>query len=91
MASELTVAQRQETGSLRMKRMRQGGQVPAVLYGGSEGNMLLSVCQIQLGKAINSGSRDIQLAGAANGTAAIKAVQWDTFGTEVVHVDFVRV
>lgn len=94
MGSELTVEQRQETGSLRMERMRQGGKVPAVLYGGEEGNMLLSLCQIELGKAINSainsGSRDVQLAGATACRATIKAIQWDTFGTEVVHVDFVR-
>jgi large subunit ribosomal protein L25 len=74
-----------------MKRLRQAGNIPAVLYGHKEGNVLLSVAAKDINRAINDGSYVVELAGAASDSALIKEVQWDAFGINVVHVDFTRV
>lgn len=91
MSDTLNVQLREQTGSLRMKRLRQSGNVPAVLYGHKEGNVLLSVATKDLNRVINDGSFVVELSGAATSSALIKEVQWDAFGINVVHVDFTRV
>ena len=91
MADTLTVEKREQTGSLRMKRLRQAGRIPAVLYGHGKGNVLLSVCEKELNKAIDHGSYIVSLAGEAIDTVLLKDVQWDAFGIKVVHLDLTRV
>lgn len=91
MSDTLNVQLREQTGSLRMKRLRQSGNVPAVLYGHKEGNVMLSVATKDLNRVINDGSYVVELSGAASSSALIKEVQWDAFGINVVHVDFTRV
>ena len=91
MSESLNVQVREQTGSLRVKRMRQAGNIPAMLYGHGEGNVMLSVSAKELGQVINHGSFVVELKGGANESALIKEVQWDAFGINVVHVDFTRV
>ena len=91
MADTLTVKKREETGSLRMKRLRQSGQIPGVLYGHGEGTMTLSVSEKELNKVINHGSYIVSLSGDAKDSALIKDVQWDAFGMKVLHIDLTRV
>jgi large subunit ribosomal protein L25 len=90
-ADTLNVEKREQTGSLRMKRMRQSGKIPAVLYGHGEGTEMLSVLEKELSKAVNNGSYIVELKGAANEGALIKSLQWDAFGIHVLHVDLTRV
>jgi len=90
-AESLNVEIREQTGSLRAKRMRQGGNIPAMLYGHGEGNVMLSVSTKELKRVIDQGNYIVELKGGANGSALIKEVQWDAFGVFVVHVDFTRV
>ena len=91
MEDTLSVEKRGQTGSLRMKRLRQAGRIPAVLYGHGVGNVLLSVCEKEMNKAINRGSYIVELSGESSDTVLIKDVQWDAFGMNVVHIDFTRV
>ena len=91
MSEPLNVQIREQTGSLRVKRMRQAGNIPAMLYGHGEENVMLSVPAKELGRIINHGSYVVELKGGANESALIKEVQWDAFGIDVVHVDFTRV
>ena len=91
MSESLNVQVREQTGSLRVKRMRQAGNIPAMLYGHGEDNVMLSVSAKELGQVINHGSFVVELKGGANESALIKEVQWDAFGINVVHVDFTRV
>ena len=91
MSESLIVQIREQTGSLRVKRMRQGGNIPAMLYGHGEENVMLSVSAKELGRIINHGTHIVELKGGANESALIKEVQWDAFGIDVVHVDFTRV
>lgn len=91
MSESLNVQIREQTGSLRVKRMRQAGNIPAMLYGHGEENVMLSVSAKELGRVIDHGSYIVELKGGANESALIKEVQWDAFGIGVVHVDFTRV
>jgi large subunit ribosomal protein L25 len=86
----VNVETRAETGSLRMKRMREKGNIPAILYGGNGDSVALTVAEGEVGKVIKSGSRSVQLVGSINQSAEVKSIQWDTFGNKVLHVDFVR-
>jgi large subunit ribosomal protein L25 len=74
-----------------MKRLRQTGKIPAVLYGHGKGTEMLCVLEKELTKAIDHGSHVVDLQGAANESALIKAVQWDAFGIKIVHLDLTRV
>ena len=91
MAEVLNVEKREQTGSLRMKRLRQTGNIPAILYGHGEAGLMLTVSEKELNKAINDGSHIVELKGATTESALIKDVQWDAFGIKVLHLDLTRV
>lgn len=91
MAETLNVEKREQTGSLRMKRLRQDGKIPAVLYGHGEDTEVLTILEKDLTRVIDHGSHIVELKGAANESALIKDVQWDAFGVHVLHVDLARV
>lgn len=87
----LTVELRDAVGKRRNRRLRASGKVPAILYGHKEKNVSLMLPAEQLHAALRHGSRFVQLQGAVNEKALIKACQWDTWGQEIQHVDFTRV
>ncbi|MCE9555264.1 MAG: 50S ribosomal protein L25 [Planctomycetes bacterium] len=91
MTEQLKVETRTTTGKRHAKRQRAEGRVPAVLYGHGQEVVGLSVEASALGAAIRHGARLVELSGALTESALVRAVQWDTFGTEVLHVDFTRV
>lgn len=91
MAEQLKVETRTTRGKRHAKRQRAEGRVPAVLYGHGEAVVGLSVEAAALATAIRHGARLVELSGALSESALVRAVQWDTFGTEVLHVDFTRV
>ncbi len=91
MAEELKVEIRKTLGKRNTRRLRKTGVVPAVLYGHGEETLSLSVPGSQLGVLVNQGSRLVALTGAIDESAFIRTVQWNTWGTEVLHVDFTRV
>ncbi len=91
MTDSLNVAVRTETGSLRMKRLRQSGHIPAVLYGHGEETKMLSVATNDLHKILQHGAHIVDLVGSVTDSALIKAIQWDAFGTSIVHLDLTRV
>jgi len=49
------------------------------------------LCERELNKVIDHGSHIVDLKGGANESALIKDVQWDAFGTKVIHLDLTRV
>ncbi|MEM7454693.1 MAG: 50S ribosomal protein L25 [Planctomycetota bacterium] len=82
---------REETGTLRMRRMRAAGKIPGMLYGRGD-NVQLALDAKDVGNAVRQGSYIVQLAGAVNDSVLIKEIQWDPVGTdEVLHMDFTRV
>ncbi len=91
MSEILNVEKREITGTLRMRRLRASGMVPAVLYGHGEGNVHLSVKMKDLDSAIRHGQQVVQLKGGVNESALIKEVQWDGLGSNVMHIDLTRI
>jgi len=73
------------------RRLRNSGQVPAVLYGHGKAVKSLTLAAEELNAAVRHGNRFVALSGVLSENAFIKDVQWDTWGTEILHVDFSRV
>ncbi len=92
MASEvLNVEVRSQRGKRESRRMRHEGKIPAILYGHGQESISLTLSHDQFAVALRHHSRLVDLKGGVNESALIREMQWDTFGTEVLHVDFARV
>jgi large subunit ribosomal protein L25 len=91
MADTLNVQMRDSRGKRNARRLRETGTIPAVLYGHGEQNMSLAVQASELAAVVRHGGRVVDLGGALKEKALIKNLQWDVFGTEVLHIDFSRV
>ena len=91
MALQLDVESRSIQGKHVNRRLRQSGKIPGVLYGHGLEAVSLSVAADALTGAIRHGSRLVSLAGAVNESAFIRELQWDTWGTHIIHVDFTRI
>ena len=91
MADLLNVEARDTTGTLRMRRLRKSGKVPAVLYGHGEGTVSLTILQKEIDRVVGHGGHIVELKGAVTEGALIKAVQWDAFGSSILHVDLTRI
>ena len=91
MSDTLNVENRDQTGSLRMRRMRAAGKIPAVLYGHGQDNVNLSIDSRDVQRMIRDSAHIVTLAGAVSESALVKEVQWDSFGSEVMHIDLARI
>ena len=91
MNDTLEVTLRKTTGSSEARRLRRSGMVPAILYGHGEPCVGLAANREAVEAAVRHGSRVVELKGAVKTSALIREMQWDTFGVEPLHVDFVRV
>ena len=90
-AEALVVEKRETTGTLRIRRLRKEGKVPAVLYGRGQDNVNLAIDSRAVSKLVNHGHYIVTLSGAVSETAMIKDVQWDAFGSRVLHLDMARI
>lgn len=90
-AEALVVEKRDTTGTLRIRRLRKEGKIPAVLYGHGQENVCLSIDSRAVSKVVDHGHYVVALSGAVNDTAMIKEVQWDAFGSRILHLDLARV
>jgi large subunit ribosomal protein L25 len=91
MAETLQAEARSSRGKRNAKRLRAAGKVPAVLYGHGEKTVSLAILAEQLTAAVRHGSRVVDLKGAVSDSALVRELQYDTFGLEILHVDFARV
>jgi large subunit ribosomal protein L25 len=91
MAESLSVERRDKHGKLNNQRLRRAGKTPAVLYGHGLENLSLMVSAEALAAAVRHGARLVNLTGAVEESAFIRELQWDTWGTHVLHVDFTRI
>jgi large subunit ribosomal protein L25 len=91
MSETLVVESRESRGKRNNRRLRASGKIPAVLYGHGQDPVSLSVPAEQVNAMVRHGSRMVALAGAVNESAFIRECQWDTWGNQVVHVDFTRI
>jgi len=91
MAENLNVKRREKLGGGNNRRLRRGGQVPAVLYGHGEASVPLTIDSAAIMGVIRHGHKLVKLQGDVSEGAFIKAVQWDTYGKGLVHIDLLRV
>ena len=91
MSDSVEVKLRKETGTRASRKLRREGLVPAVLYGHGEKCVDLVATREAVQAAVRHGSRVVELKGAVKTGALIRELQWDTFGVEPVHIDFLRV
>ena len=91
MAEVLNVEVRDGCGKREARRLRRAGSIPAILYGHGEANVSLAVSADEMATVMRHGGRVVELKGSVNEKAFIRDMQWDTYGTDVMHVDFARV
>jgi len=91
MAEVLTVEVRDVHGKRRVRRMRNSGAVPAVLYGHGQETVSLAVPAKELDAIVRHGGRMVSLTGGVSESALIRELQWDTWGQQILHVDFARI
>jgi large subunit ribosomal protein L25 len=91
-AIELQIKARPELGSRANKRLRDGGQVPGVIYGHKEAVVPVTLPKRELTNHLEKGAHvfSLKLDGKAE-QVLIKDIQWDHLGSEIIHVDFTRV
>lgn len=83
---------RNETGTHAMRRLRRSGNVPGILYGLGQENVMLFLNGAGLKSTLNSMARMVNLKWADKAEPAlIKDIQYDALGREIVHADFVRI
>jgi large subunit ribosomal protein L25 len=82
---------KKEEGSRACRRMREEGLIPAVLYGHKEACVNLKVKVVDIVTAVRLGHKLLDLKGAISEKALLKSVQWDSLGTDIIHVDLARV
>ncbi len=90
MAEVLHCEKRNETGTLRMRRLRKSGKVPAVLYSRGD-NVKLSIDSRDIVTLIRHTNPIVELKGAVSESAIIKDIQWDPLGVDVLHLDLARI
>lgn len=91
MAEVLNVKRREKLGRTNNRRLRKQGEVPAVLYGHGEASVSLALQTDAVLGVIRHGGKLVRLEGDVSEGAFIKAVQWDVWGKDVLHVDLLRV
>ncbi len=91
MSVEIQVRRRTELGRRAVRRLRQAGEVPAILYGHGQENVPLAVPAKRIHQIVVQGTKLVVLDGAVHEQALIREVQWNPLGDEIIHVDFYRV
>lgn len=96
--STVTAQVRQDSGKGPARRLRASGMVPAVLYGGGQDPISLSLDPKALVKAMDPALKrntllqiEVEGVSSANCLAMVKDAQMDTLRDEISHVDFIRV
>jgi large subunit ribosomal protein L25 len=91
MAENLNVKRREKLGGGNNRRLRRTGHVPAILYGHGEASVALTIESSAIMNIIRHGHKLVKLQGDVSEGAFIKAVQWDVFGKDLIHIDLLRV
>jgi large subunit ribosomal protein L25 len=82
---------RTERGTTQCRRLRAQGQIPCNVYGHKQDPVMLTAA-IDALKPVTLGHRIVML--EVNGSseqALVKSVQYDGLGSDLLHVDFVRI
>ncbi len=87
----LQVKIRKDSGSIISRKSRKSGLIPAILYGHKQETQMFLLSGKEFSKVLNSKVKMVNLKwDSSEETALIKEVQFDTFGKEILHADFIR-
>ena len=91
-SSTFNAKTRTRVGSRTCRKLRQEGHIPGNVYGHTEKPVAISVDGDTLTRAVHSGHKivDVNLDGNIEKTI-LREVQWNTFGTEILHFDLMRI
>lgn len=83
---------REHTGSKTVRKVRQQGRIPAIMYGHRQEPVAISLDAHNFVEGLHHGHRlmDLQI-GRKKETAIVKDVQYDHLGRNIIHADFMRV
>ncbi len=85
-------AKNKGTGTRVVRRLRQEGRIPAVIYGHKQEVVPITLSHDDVWHMIKAASRLAELdLGGKTETVLIRDVQWDNLGKEILHLDFARV
>jgi large subunit ribosomal protein L25 len=88
----LEVETRSLLGSRGSKRLRREGKIPLVLYGLGKDTVTLLTAQKSLKEVLQSRAKIIDLRwDDQEEPALLKDLQYDAFGREILHADFLRI
>jgi large subunit ribosomal protein L25 len=83
---------REEAGRQSPAVMREGGKVPAVLYGAGLETLAISVSAKEMGRVLREigpgGVLTLQVAGGPTATARVREIQREPVTRELLHLDF---
>lgn len=89
---KLTAEPRAKLGSAECRRIRQQQRVPGNVYGHGEDPIAISVPEDAIVPVVHSGHKVVDLdLGGSTQKAMVREVQWDTFGSQLIHFDLQRV
>ena len=83
---------REHTGSNTVRKMREQGRIPAVVYGHKKESVTVSLDAHNFAEGLHHGQRliDVQI-GKKKEKTIIKELQYDFLGKNIIHVDLMRV
>lgn len=89
---KISASKREKLGSIESRHIRRAGRIPAVVYGHGQDPAHVSVDGHDLQNLIKNRERvfEIDVDGKVEETM-LRDLQWDTFGTQILHVDLIRI
>ena len=93
----LTVERREELGKEKVKKLRQQGKIPAIVYGGGKAPVPIVVDEKSIGDILKQETGEntiflLKLKGTKHERRAmIKEIQVDPITRRFLHIDFIRV
>ncbi|MGR3175836.1 MAG: 50S ribosomal protein L25 [Candidatus Scalindua sp.] len=89
---QLQVKIKKDTGTLKARKNRKSGLIPAILYGHKQESMMFLLNEKEFSTALDTEAKMVNLKwDSSEEIALIKDIQFDTFGRKILHVDFVRI
>ena len=91
-ATAVTAEPRSVSGTRACQKLRAAGAVPGVVYGHKEENVDIQLPVDQVDKMLREGHKviDLTVSGKTE-SCLVRDMQWDTFATQVLHIDLMRV
>jgi large subunit ribosomal protein L25 len=88
----ISAQRRTKTGTSECRRLRRQGRIPANVFGHKQEPLPVSIDRDAFRPVLTTGHKviDLTIDGHLE-KALVREVQWDTFSTEVQHIDFQRI